>query len=91
MVSMKVVRNKTRKPIRVPLGEGKVLHLSPGKSGNVSPQAAERPAFLKLLERGEIELLTDSEAADSESGNTGHIHGAKHGHQQRRSQRRGDR
>jgi hypothetical protein len=88
---MKVVRNKTRKPIRVPLGKGKVLFLGPGKTGNVSPQAAEREAFVKLIDQGEIELLSDGEAGGGEGAQSGRVHEATHGNPQRRIQRTGDR
>ncbi len=88
---MKNIINKTRMPIRVPLGSGKVLHLGPGKSGNVSAQAAERPAFLKLVERGDIELVAEGETATSGTGSTGHLRESTQGKTQRRIQRKGDR
>ena len=47
---MTTVRNKTRKPLRVPLPGGKVLHLGPGKSGQVADDAVDRPAFKKLVD-----------------------------------------
>jgi hypothetical protein len=88
---MKVVRNKTRKPIRVPLGQGKVLFLGPGKTGNVSPQAVEREAFVKLIDQGEIELLADGESGGGEGTRAGRVHESTHGNTQRRIQRTGDR
>jgi hypothetical protein len=39
---MKTVANKTQKPLSVPLPRGKVLHLGPGKTGQISSEAAER-------------------------------------------------
>ena len=75
----------------LPLGSGKVLRLGPGKSGNISGPAAERPAFLELLERGEIELVAEGEAGAAEAGSTGRLHESTQGHTQRRIQRKGDR
>ena len=36
---MKVIRNLTRRPLRVPLPGGKLLHLGPGKEGRVGDDA----------------------------------------------------
>jgi len=50
------ITNKTKKPLRVPLPAGKKLFLNPGKSGQITPAAAARPAVVKLLEAGDVEL-----------------------------------
>ncbi|NOX98647.1 MAG: hypothetical protein GXP30_02780 [Verrucomicrobia bacterium] len=50
------ITNKTKKPLRVPLPAGKKLFLNPGKSGQITPAAAARPAVVKLLEAGDIEI-----------------------------------
>jgi hypothetical protein len=88
---MKVVRNKTRKPIRVPLGGGKVLHLGPGKTGEVSPQATERPAFRRLVQQGEIELVDEGDVTGSRSGETQRVREATQGHKPPLIQRKGNR
>ena len=49
--------NKTKRPLRVPLPGGKKLHLGPGKTGQISPKAAEHPPLKKLIEAGEIEVV----------------------------------
>ena len=61
-----IVRNETEKPIRVPLGKGKVLHLGPGKSGSVLRPATERPAFVRMVERGDISVRSESDAPSDE-------------------------
>ena len=88
---MRTVRNKTRKPIRVPLGRGKVLHLGPGNTGQVSPQATERPAFQRLVEQGEIELTDDGDSGGPGSEGSGRVQGSTQGHKPSRIQRTGDR
>ena len=51
------ISNKTPKVISVSLVGGKKLHLGPGKTGQISPKAAELPALKKLIEAGDIEVL----------------------------------
>jgi hypothetical protein len=50
------VTNKTRKPLSVPLGQGKKLYLGPGKSGEIASNDAERPAVKALVESGSLEI-----------------------------------
>jgi len=50
------VLNKTRRPLSVPLPGGKKLHLGPGRTGQISPKAADHPPLLKLVEAGELEI-----------------------------------
>lgn len=54
---MKDIRNATTRPLRVPLPQGKVLHLNPKSDGQVPAAALEHPPFRKLVEAGEIEVL----------------------------------
>ena len=67
---MNTIKNKTRKPLSVPLPQGKRLFLGPGKSGQVSPKALEHPPLKALLESGELELDSGggSFASKSKSG-----------------------
>ena len=60
---MKTVANKTQKPLSVPLPRGKVLHLGPGKTGQISSEAAEHPRLKKLVDAGEIEVFDEPEVA----------------------------
>lgn len=88
---MKIIRNLTRTPIRVPLGGGKVLHLGPGNTGEVADSSTERAAFVKLLDAGKIELVeegsTSARGGDRDPGSTE----STHGHKSTRVQRTGDR
>lgn len=60
---MKVIRNKTLAPLRVPLGRGRVLHLGPGQTGNVSDDAPEAPGFARLIKARKLELIGDEDAS----------------------------
>ena len=53
------ISNKTQKPLRVPLPRGKVLHLGPGKTGQISSDAADHPPLKALVDGGTIERGTD--------------------------------
>ena len=50
------ITNKTRRPIKVPLPEGKKLFLGPGKSAQIQAKAADHPPLKELLEAGDLEL-----------------------------------
>lgn len=63
-----IVRNETTGPLRIPLGRGKVLHLGPGKSGHVLAPATERPAFIKMVERGEISVRSEADDPNVDKG-----------------------
>ena len=64
---MKVLRNTTHEPIRVPLGGGHVLHLAPHGTGRIADRAADSKAVRALVEKGRVEVTTD----DSASGPAG--------------------
>jgi hypothetical protein len=51
------VSNKTKRPLSVPLPGGKKLRLGPGKTGQISPKAAQHPRVKKLIDDGELEIL----------------------------------
>jgi len=79
------ITNKTTKPLRITLPGGKTLFLSPGKSGQITRKAAERPAVVKMVEAGDVELSEDgaqrkgggrSSGGSSGSGASG---GSRHG------------
>jgi len=53
---MASISNKTQKPLRVPLPQGKTLHLGAGKTGQVNAKALQHPPLLKLVEAGDIEI-----------------------------------
>jgi hypothetical protein len=54
---MRVIRNTTRLPVKVPLPAGKVLHLGPAKTGQIADQALEHAAVRRLIDDGAIELV----------------------------------
>lgn len=57
---MKTITNKTVKPLRVPLPHGKVLHLGPKQSGQLSVHDVDHPPLQKLVAAGEIEIVDQS-------------------------------
>jgi hypothetical protein len=56
---MPTVSNKTQKPLSIPLPGGKTLHLSPGKTGQITARAMENARLKTLVEAGEIEIVSD--------------------------------
>jgi hypothetical protein len=77
---MKTVVNRGRTPIKIHLPGGKTLHLGPGKTGQVSDAACERPAFVKLVKSGEIEVVGEGEAGVSSAEGTPSVQESTHGH-----------
>jgi len=77
---MKTVVNRSRTPIKVHLPGGKTLHLGPGRTGQVSDAACERPSFMKLVKSGEIEVVGEGEATSSSSGGGPNVQKSTHGH-----------
>jgi len=77
---MKTVVNRSRTPIKIHLPGGKTLHLGPGRTGQVSDAACERPSFVKLVKAGEIEVVGEGEAAASISEASPHVQESTHGH-----------
>jgi hypothetical protein len=65
--------NKTKGPLRVPLPGGKKLHLGPGRTGQITPKAAEHPPLKKLIEAGDLEVAGGGKSggAGGSGGNTG--------------------
>lgn len=88
---MRLIRNKTLRPVRVPLPKGKVLHLGPHKEGQIATHDIDHAPVLALVEAGDIEIL---EAGSTPEGATttagGHVD--IHGHHPRDSvKKRGNR
>jgi hypothetical protein len=78
---MKTIRNKTHRPIKIRLPGGKLLHLGPAKTGQVSDQASELASFRKHVEDGEIEILGEGESG-SATGSNQVVQESTHGHAQ---------
>ncbi len=89
---MKTIRNKTTRPIRVPLPRGKTLHLGPRKEGQISTHDVDHPPLRKLVEAGEIEVLGESTEEVPEPRKGEHLHDDTHGRlPQKTVKKRGDR
>lgn len=70
------ITNKTRRPIKIPLPDGKKLFLGPGKSAQVNPKAAKHPPVMEHVEAGDLELgdaggKKGSTAGDGSSSSSG--------------------
>lgn len=72
---MRTVCNRTRGPLSIPLPRGKVLHLGPGKSGQIASNAVDHPALKKLVDGGAVEVSEDESGrgAGSAGGNGGRM------------------
>jgi len=70
---MKTVSNKTQKPLSVPLPRGKTLHLGPGKTGQISTEAAEHPQVKKLVDAGQIDVYDDASAPAGGTGGSRNV------------------
>jgi hypothetical protein len=89
---MKTIVNKARRPIRISLPGGKTLHLGLAGRGQVPDDALARPAFKKLVEAGEIEVLGDEDRSVVADEQTTRIRRSAQGHPARRNvSRKGDR
>ena len=78
---MKTIRNRTMRPLKIQLPGGKVLHLGPGKTGQVSDQTTERPSFMKLVKDGDIEVQGEGGATIDQAGMSSTPSESTHGHQ----------
>jgi hypothetical protein len=61
---MKEVRNKTRRPIRISLPGGKVLHLGPAKTAQIADNATQHAGVQRLVKEGIIEILGEGERVE---------------------------
>jgi len=89
---MKTVINRARRPLKISLPGGKTLHLGLAGRGQIPDDALERPAFRKLVEAGEIEVLSDEERAVAADKESTRVRPSTHGHPALRNvSRKGDR
>ncbi len=65
---MKEIRNKTSRPIRIPLPGGKVLHLGPGKVAQIADKATQHAGVQRLVEEGSVEILGEGERTEGITG-----------------------
>ena len=72
---MRELRNKTSRPLRIPLPGGKSLFVGPAKVAQIADNAVEHASVKKLVEDGSIEIL------ESTTGHSGDTSSAKsHAH-----------
>ena len=89
---IRTIINRTRKPVKIPLSGGKTLFLGPSRRGQVHDEAIERPAFKKLIETGDIEVLDEKHQMVVEDKMSTRIHRSSRPHQGLIGQtRKGDR
>ena len=89
---MKSIINKARRPLKINLSRGRVLHLGPGKEGQIATQDADRESFKKLVEAGDIEVVGEGSGPVTSSGNVASGHPDARGHHPSMSiKKRGDR
>jgi hypothetical protein len=78
---VKTIRNKTFKPLRITFSGGKVLHLGPGKTGQVPDAAIDQKSIQALVRQETIEVLEGGDAHVAGSDTTsGGPHEATRGH-----------
>jgi hypothetical protein len=77
---MKVVQNKTRAPLKVPLPRGKKLHLGPGKTGQIAHQDLEHKPLQKLVKEGKLEIQGDGTSTDTTKDQGRSPHESTRGH-----------
>ena len=87
---MKTIVNKTQRPLKIPLGRGRVLRLGPRKEGQIATKDAGRDSLQKLVASGDVDVYDDGSRQDSVTGAraTGGA-GGHGGHQARFSGGRG--
>lgn len=61
---MKTIHNQSIRPLRVLLDEGRVLHLAPGGTGQITDRALARPSVQRLLEEKQIVVLDEQARLD---------------------------
>ena len=57
---MKTIANKTRRPLKIKLSQGRLLRLGPSKEGQIATHDAERESVQRMIEAGEIEIIDDA-------------------------------
>ena len=65
---MTTITNKTQKPLRVPLPRGKVLHLGPGKTGQIAQNAIEHPPLKALIDAASVEIVDQGRGTHAGGG-----------------------
>lgn len=89
---MKIIVNKTSRPLKVKLAGGRVLRLGPAKEGQIGSADAERESVQKLVEAGEVELFDGmSNSGSLAQGGASGQSGMQGGHRRFSGAKSGDR
>lgn len=76
---MKSIKNTARRPVVVPLPQGKKLHLAPNQQGQISTHDVDHPPLVKMVEAGDIEILGDGSIPEPMRTNKPGVHEAPQG------------
>ena len=89
---MKRIINKTNRPLKIKLSQGRVLRLGPAKEGQIATQDAERESVRKSVEANEVEILDEESRAVVRTGSgSGSRSNPQAAHRQFSVTKRGDR
>ena len=65
---MKTIINKTRRPLKIKLSQGRGLRLGPSKEGQIATHDAERESVQRIIEAGEVEIFDDLSSGTGSAG-----------------------
>ena len=93
---MKTIINKTRRPLKIRLAQGRVLRLGPAKEGQIATHDVERESVQKMVEAGEVNVFDDvsrsgSRARSGDAGWAGGPRGSQVAHREFSGPKHGDR
>jgi hypothetical protein len=89
---MKTILNKTNGPLKIRLSRGKTLRIGPGKEGQIATLDGERESVKKLIEAGNIEVVSEgTQVGAGSKGDTGGHPNSRGHHPSMSGRSRGDR
>ena len=89
---MKRIVNRTQRPLKIKLSQGRVLRLGPAKEGQIATHDAERESVQKSVQAGEVELFDDVSRSGARTGmGPGGRSNPQAAHRQFSGAKRGDR
>ena len=65
---MKTIINKTRRPLKIKLSEGRVLRLGPTKEGQITTHDVDRDSVQRIIQTGEVEVFDNSSSGTGSTG-----------------------
>ena len=66
-IFMKTIINKTGRPLKITLSQGRVLRLGPRKEGQIATPDAERESVKKMIAVGEVSVFDEVSRTGSRS------------------------